>query len=409
VFTKKDLDQLVAADADPAVSILMPTHVAGREVRQDPIRFDNLLKQAREKLLQRGWRGSDVDTMLAPAVALAQDGEFWRHQNKGLAVFVGPDTFHCHRVPLSLREEVVVTHRFQVTPLLPLLLDDERFFLVTVTSEVCKLYEASRDGMEEIEIPEMPGGRSEVMGESEYDIGRKVQSPARPQLQRQASPARGFGFPTKTPGDQGVGQTPEDTRKDMLVRFMQRAAAAVEDHLPGVTQAVVLAGPPEMVGHFRNASRLPSLHPEHIEVNPEAVGADDLHRRAWAFIDGRRRDTGSEAKEHFESLLNDGDDRASVKPEDVVKAARYGRVDTLLVARDMHLWGRYREDADRMEHHGTPRGEDEDLLNYAAIHTLRAGGAVHLLPKEEMPRGGVAAAIMRYGFDPDAPFEKAPG
>lgn len=409
MFTKKDLDALVAADIDPAVSIFMPTHIAGREIRQDPIRFDNLLKTAREKLLQRGWRGVEVEEMLAPAVALAGDGEFWRHQNKGLAVFVAPGIFHVHRVPLDLPEQAVVAHRFQVTPLLPLLLDDERFFLIAVTSEVCKIYEGSRDSFEEIQVPDMPGGLSEVMGESKYDQGSKVQSPARPQLQRQASPASGFGFPVKTPGDQSVGQSPEDAAKDMLVRFMQRTAAVVEDQLSGVTQTVVLAGPPEMVGHFRNASKLPSLHPEHLDVNPEGLRQDDLHRRAWEFIEARRRDAGGEAKEHFESLFSDGDDRAAAEPDEVVKAARYGLVDTLLVARDAHLWGHYEEDGDRVVRHGDPAEDDEDLLNYAAIHTLRTGGAVRLLPKAEMPRGGVAAAIKRYGFDPGAPFEKAPG
>lgn len=64
-----------------------------------------------------------------------------------------------------------------------------------------------------------------------------------------------------------------------------------------------------------------------------------------------------------------------------------------------HMAGRSRE----------PASDDEDLLNYAAVHTLKTGGEVGVVPKEKMPRGGVAAAILRYGFDPDAPFEKSPG
>jgi len=39
MFVRNDLDELVGCDKRPAVSICMPTHPAGREVRQDAIRL----------------------------------------------------------------------------------------------------------------------------------------------------------------------------------------------------------------------------------------------------------------------------------------------------------------------------------------------------------------------------------
>ena len=41
MISRSDLDELVAMDARPAVSIYLPTHVAGREIRKDPIRLKN--------------------------------------------------------------------------------------------------------------------------------------------------------------------------------------------------------------------------------------------------------------------------------------------------------------------------------------------------------------------------------
>ena len=46
MFVRNDLDELVGCDKRPAVSIYMPTHSAGREVRQDAIRLRNLLSTA---------------------------------------------------------------------------------------------------------------------------------------------------------------------------------------------------------------------------------------------------------------------------------------------------------------------------------------------------------------------------
>jgi len=65
MFLKKDLDELLANDAQPAVSLYLPTHVAGREIRQDAIRLKNLRAQEAERL-RAEWRRSEVDTFLSP-------------------------------------------------------------------------------------------------------------------------------------------------------------------------------------------------------------------------------------------------------------------------------------------------------------------------------------------------------
>jgi hypothetical protein len=43
---RNDLDELLAYDQYPAVSVYLPTHPAGRELRQDAIRLRNLLSTA---------------------------------------------------------------------------------------------------------------------------------------------------------------------------------------------------------------------------------------------------------------------------------------------------------------------------------------------------------------------------
>jgi hypothetical protein len=50
MFVRNDLDELVGCDKRPTVSIHLPRHSAGREVRQDPIRLRNLLSMAGKRL-----------------------------------------------------------------------------------------------------------------------------------------------------------------------------------------------------------------------------------------------------------------------------------------------------------------------------------------------------------------------
>ncbi len=120
MFSKSALDELVATEAQPTVSIYLPTHVAGREIGQDPIRLKNLVSLAAERLAACR-RGPKIDAFLAPARRLIGDSAFWRHQRQGLAVFLAPDFGRVHKLPIAAPEEVVLGSHFHLKPLFWLL------------------------------------------------------------------------------------------------------------------------------------------------------------------------------------------------------------------------------------------------------------------------------------------------
>jgi hypothetical protein len=46
--------------------------------------------------------------------------------------------------------------------------------------------------------------------------------------------------------------------------------------------------------------------------------------------------------------------------------------------------------------HPEPEPDDEDMLDFAAIHTLLNGGTVYAVEPEKVPDEAPAAAIFRY-------------
>ena len=192
MFTRSDLTALMDATPDLGVSIFLPTHVRGAEIRQDPIRLKNLAAEARDKLLAAGLRRAEADGMLAPATALVEDYKFWQRQSHGLAVFLDGARARHHKVPLPLPEKAVVGPGFYVRPLLPVLAADGAFLVLAITADRVRLFEASRFAITEDEGADLPGDLGEVMGESDYE------NPL------QAGPAnRPNG--TRARGDQGTG------------------------------------------------------------------------------------------------------------------------------------------------------------------------------------------------------------
>jgi hypothetical protein len=148
---------LLAREAQPAVSLYLPTHVAGREIRQDGIRLKKLLAQTADRL-HAEWRRSETDAFLAPAASLVEDEKFWRHQEKRLAVFLAPDFSRVHKLPLAVAEEAVLGPHFHIKPLLPILDDAGPFRLLAISAKHTQLYQGSRWNFAEVEGIDLPQG-----------------------------------------------------------------------------------------------------------------------------------------------------------------------------------------------------------------------------------------------------------
>lgn len=103
---RKEFEFLTRVRARPCVSILLPTHNAGPDVRQDPIRLKNLAKLAESRLREVGIRPNVAREILSPVWRLTERNGFWRFQERGLAIFLAEGLFHYFRVPITVEEMV---------------------------------------------------------------------------------------------------------------------------------------------------------------------------------------------------------------------------------------------------------------------------------------------------------------
>lgn len=158
VLSRDDLELLVRQPRSSCASLYMPTHRSGPETQQDPIRLKNLIRRAEESLVAAGIRRPDASEVLRPARELIEDEAFWRHQSDGLALFLRTGWFRCYRLPLRFEEAVVVSDRFHVSPLLPLLSGDGRFFVLALSENEARLLAGTRFAVHEVNVPGLPAG-----------------------------------------------------------------------------------------------------------------------------------------------------------------------------------------------------------------------------------------------------------
>jgi hypothetical protein len=111
VISREEIKILLDQPKQNSISIYMPTHPAGPEVRQDPIRFKNLIKEAEARLIEAGIEEQNVNQLLKPAHEL-DNADFWEELGEqGLAIFISQDTFRYYPLPLDFEELVVVSDR----------------------------------------------------------------------------------------------------------------------------------------------------------------------------------------------------------------------------------------------------------------------------------------------------------
>jgi hypothetical protein len=120
----------------------------------------------------------------------------------------------------------------------------------------------------------------------------------------------------------------------------------------------------------------------------------DLHAQAWAIAASALR--AAELK-HMQLLPEAiARNRGSSSLSEILSAALDSRVSELSVAVDRPQWGRFDPRTRAVHLESKQSAQNEDLLNYAAIHTLKHGGDVHAVRSNELPHASAAAAIYRF-------------
>ena len=385
VIRRTDLQRLALGRHGPCVSVFLPTHRAGPEVQQAPIRLKNLLRQATDALKSDGVRAPEIDRLLAPLRRLLDDRLFWQYQSDGLALFSRPGWWRSFRVPLDLPELAVVDDRFHVSPLLPLLAGDGHFFVLALSQNQIRLLEGTRDRVEEVELPGVPlGVRNALQGE-------EIQK----QLQLYVADRGGVGAGGVYHGHGHPGEGQEER----ILRYFRKVDRALREVLAGERAPMVLAAVEHLSPIFRQANTYPQLVDEVVPGSPEGLSPHELHARAWPIVEPLFLRAQREAAVRYGRLAGTG--LTSQDPQDIGRAAEDGRIETLFVSQ---------HPAGPSAAAGDVSGSDgdsglRDALELATVTALAKGGTVYVFPAGEVPGGGSAAAVFRY---PAQAYEAVP-
>jgi len=378
MITRENILDLAKKESNHCVSIYLPTHKSGEEVQQDPIRLKNLLTQAVEQLKNRELREKEIDELLDEPRKLLDNPNFWRHNDKGLALFISDDNFEHYRIPHAFKERVMVDDHFLITPLVPMITLEGTFCILALSQKKMRLLKCTRANVEEIELEESPESLEEFL---KYDVNET-------NLQHHAG--QGANAQAIFHGQGGS----RDTNTEEVINYLKAVENEVTSILRKRNDPLILAGVNEAIAEYRKVNNYSRLLDQTVSGNTDPKSNEEIKNEGWKVIKSYFLKGMYEDIERFGDLS--GSEKQSDNLSQIVEAAYYGKVESLFVPIGEHSWGWFDMERDTVHHSAEPQNGEHDLINMAAIKTLTQCGNVYALDKEDMPSGSSIAAIFRY-------------
>lgn len=365
----------------PCLSLYQPTHRHHPDNQQDPIRFQNLLKELEEPLRQQ-FPKDDIRTLLQPFLALANDMDFWNHTLDGLAVLGARGIFRVYKLQRPVTEFALVADSFHTKPLMRILQSADRYQVLGLNRQEIRLFEGNRDALDEIELARtVPKTITEALGDELTEPHRTVASYG------------GIGD-GHSPMHHGHGGKESEVDIDAERFFRAIDRGILEHHSKPTGLTLILAALPQYHHLFHQVSHNPLLIEDSIEVHPDSLTIEELRQRAWQILEPHYLARLAKLVEEFGNAKSKGlGDDVLVQ---VAKAIAVGRVATLMIEAIRKIPGRIDSATGEIEFGDLSHPEVDDVLDDLGELALKKGGQIVIVPAERMPTDTGIVAIYRY-------------
>ncbi|MCA9263849.1 MAG: hypothetical protein KDA60_08355 [Planctomycetales bacterium] len=378
-FNRTAVRRLASFSGSPCVSLYTALYPRGQEAEGDRLRLRQVIDAAEKQLAGHWMRPVEARDFLAPARQLDAERMFWEQRKNGLAIYVGSDLIEAFHIPSELPSAAIVTDRFRLRPVLPILELDLSYHLLTISENRVGLYVVDRDSIEAVAVPNLPMSLEDALNLDSVDRGEQVHTAMRGVVGKQAAVFH------------GQGGAP-DTQHTDLIEYCRRINRAVMSQLQGSSQPLLLGCVEAIAARYHEVSTHPHLLEDFLEGNQDYSSAYDLHRGSREIVEPYVRGAAQRVIARYENAM--GDSQTTCEITEVVTSAVQGRVDALFYDPHAEVFGECNLDGSRCELTGD--NNDDDLIDLAAIRTLEKGGTVHAMGEGHPQVTSPLAALLRY-------------
>jgi hypothetical protein len=383
-LTMSEFKKLMDYTAEKCISLYVPTPETGAQGHMQPAHLHNAFRESMEQAKLTQFDKIEKLDKIFNEIANSED--FRAERVAGFAVFVGANSDYWWFVlPNKVAPLVVASHKFHVRPLLPAVMSQPHFYLLSLNKENVKMFKGDEHGLAEVHVTDLPTNQEAVVGVESDDRQVRLHTASTDAVGGQHLHAQFHG-----PSWKDDNQKYED-------KFMEAIDKAVTKFLEAEKSDVVLvvAGVERMLTDYERVSTSPHFKKDlTLRGNFQRDSLLELHEKAMPLLEPYYSDQS--IKKVTEWMQTDSAEKFSTDLSEILKEARMGRIESLIVSQDDHVWGNF--DPNTMEIHFDegPNGNNLDLLDVACTETMYTDGKVYVISNDKMPNGIQVAAVYRY-------------
>jgi hypothetical protein len=377
--SREPLMELARSDEGPVLSVYVPVTPTALTLESVRIALKDAEHTASAEADALGMPHRAREVLLAP-VSLALEGQSRDPWSQAFAVIATPTRSWSGFIRHPATPTVAIGHTAVLTPLVDALTPPRRFHVLAISQHQVRVFAGDRDRLTPIEVPGLPATMADALHDDEHV--------KRLGMHGGAHIGRGIV------GTMHGYDNQKDERKDDLVRFFQRVAAAL-DTVPSIRETpLVLASVAYEAAIYRSVDRAAHVLDEPVAGNPDLVDMGTMHARAWAVVEPALTAHDRALAETARDRLGTG--LAGTEVRDVLVAATEGRVTALFVRPATRRWGTYDAGTGEVVTHDERRAGDDDLVSRAIAATVRARGLVLPIEPGSPLDGEDLVALYRY-------------
>ena len=366
--TRAEILRLAEARGAPCVTIYVSTTPLTEAAQADRTSLKNLFKEALHQLEAVDTPKRSLWPMEAAIAEIEEDDEFWAHQANSLAIFLTPDSIRTYRLPSKLENQVHVSDRFHLKPILRAVTFPHDAYILAIGMGAVRLIEISAD------LPPHPVKVADLPKDMADAIGRRSHVASRAKM-------RG---------------AEESSQNALLTRYARVVDEVLRPVLTGQERPLIIAAAEPMASIFRSVSTYPHTVDETLGGSADDTADHVLAPQARSVLDRLYAAEIAALGELYATRENQG--RATTDVAHAARAATYGAIDTMIVDMDAVIPGTVADEDGQVTFADAPSADTYGVVDEIVSRALKSGARVIAARQDDVPGKGVLAAILRYAI-----------
>jgi hypothetical protein len=299
---------------------------------------------------------------------IEEDDEFWAHQANSLGLFVSTEGVRSFRLPSKLGSSVHVSDRFHLKPLLRAITFGQDAYVLAISMGAVRLVEVSPDlPPQSVSVPSLPKGMADAIG-------------------RRSHLERG-----------GPGRSGESTNEHaMLARYARKVDEALRAVISGHERPLIVAASEPMASIYRAVSNYPHTVTETLGGSADHTPDHVLARGSREILDRIYAKQIQEFAALFQTRESQG--RGTTDIAQAARAATFGAIDAMIVDIDTTVPGTVDAESGAVVFAGAEGPATYGVVDEIVSRAMRSGARIIAARKDDVPRQGALAAVLRYSM-----------